>query len=212
MSSSDGAVVLVTALACGRAPVAAGAGAAMDAAAAGVWMEIVFATRRSTEVSAAAGALTEAATPGRAVDVLAAGGGATGDADVAYRESAAVPSPASSTHSSAAPVRRSVREPASRPGFFDESGAPRVMAHNRWRGRTDPAHQRLHALNGGPGTKPPLRPCSPAHASLALDAFATVRRRLLGETCRVARASTIVSSVRSTLGLSPCAHSTRMQT
>lgn len=212
MSSSDGAAAPVTALACGTAPVAAGAGTPMEAAGAGARTEIVFATRRGTEVSTAGG-LAEAGAPGCAVDVLVAGRGATGDADVAYRENAAVPSPASSTHSNATPARHSVREPASRPGFFDESGAPRVMAHNRWRGaRTGSVRQCLRASRGGPGIRPPLWPCSPSHACITLDAFATVRRRRLGETCRVEHASTIVSSVRSTLGLSPCAHSIRMQT
>ena len=139
-----------------------------DAADAGARTEIVLAARRGTEVSAAGG-LTEAGALGRAANVLVAGGGATGDADVAYRESAAVPSPASNTHSSAMPARRSVREPANRPGFFDESGVRRVMAHDRWRGaRAGPARQCLRASSGGPRMRLPLWPCSPSHARIVL--------------------------------------------
>jgi hypothetical protein len=90
---------------------------------------------------------------------------------------------------------------------------PRVMAYDRYReARTGSTRRCLRAPSGGPGTRPPLWACSPSHACITLDAFATVRRHRLGETCRVEHASTIVSSVRSTLGLSPCAHSTRMQT
>src|SRR6185437_12918592 len=141
MSSSDGAAALVIAAACGTAPVAAGAGSLMDAAAAGASLADV---------------LTDAAVAGPAVVVLAAGG-AIGAAGVAYRECSAGPIPTSSTHSSAMPARHSVREPANRAGFFDEPGAPCVMAHDRRRGaRTGPARQCLCASNGGPGMRPPL--------------------------------------------------------
>src|SRR6185437_3058711 len=160
MSSSDGAaapVIAAAAAAGGTAPVVAGAGSPVDAAGAGAWTATVFATGAEAGASLA-DALTDAAVAGAAVVVLAAGG-AVGAAEVAYRECSTGTIPASSsTHSSAMPARRSVREPADHPGFFDECGAPRFMAHDQRRGtRTGSARQCLRASSGGPGIRPPFR-------------------------------------------------------
>src|SRR5690348_5379875 len=81
MSSRDGAAAFVIVLACGAAPVAAGAGAAADAAGAGARTETVFAGGAATG-AALAGGLTDAAVAGTAVVVLAAYG-VVGAADVA---------------------------------------------------------------------------------------------------------------------------------
>src|SRR6185437_10602835 len=201
MSSSDGAaapVIAAAAAAGGTAPVVAGAGSPVDAAGAGAWTATVFATGAEAGASLA-DALTDAAVAGAAVVVLAAGG-AVGAAEVAYRECSTGTIPASSsTHSSAMPARRSVREPADHPGFFDECGAPRFMAHDQRRGtRTGSARQCLRASSGGPGIRPPLRPCSASHARVTLDAFATLQTRPFGEASFVADTSALVYSVPGT--------------
>src|SRR6185312_9195737 len=198
MSSSDGAAALVTVLACGAAPVVAGAGVATDAAGAGARTETF--SGGGAALALLAGTLTDAAAAGAAV-VAPAMGGAIGAADVAYRECSAGTIPASSsTHSSAMPARRSVRGLANHPGFFDGCGAPRIMARDRWRGtRTGSARQCLRASSGGPGIRPPLRPCSASHARATLDAFATFQTRPFGEASFVADTSAFVCLVPGTL-------------
>jgi hypothetical protein len=107
------------------------------------------------------------------------------------------------------PACRSVREPASLPGFFDGSGVRRVMSrHRRREVRTGSARQCFRAAGGDPGVRPPPWSCAASHARITLDAHAALQPRHGGEASRTHRRPLLRCKAPRIL---PCAHRTRMQ-